>query len=154
MLPTRIKFSHEGRVVYEWEQTIDEVRIYISPPPGVLAKHLSVDIASNHLRVGLKGNPPFLDHDLASVVVVDDSTWTLQSGELEITLAKMRKAETWPGLFVGHSELNAQEQEQVKRSVTLERFQQEHPGFDFSQAEFSGNAPSNPREFMGGVSYN
>ena len=30
------------------------------------------------------------------------------------------------------------------------RFQEEHPGFDFSGAEFSGSAPD-PRKFMGGV---
>ena len=35
----------------------------------------------------------------------------------------------------------------------LERFQEEHPGFDFSNAEFNGSIP-NPRTFMGGVSYN
>jgi hypothetical protein len=29
----------------------------------------------------------------------------------------------------------------------LERFQEENPGFDFSQAQFSGNAPD-PKTFM------
>ena len=34
----------------------------------------------------------------------------------------------------------------------LERFQEENPGFDFSNAQFNGQAP-NPRDFMGGVNY-
>jgi hypothetical protein len=42
----------------------------------------------------------------------------------------------------------AQQQEQQR--MMLERFQKEHPGFDFSGATFSGEAP-NPRTFMGGM---
>lgn len=131
---------------------MEEVRIYIKTPSGVRATHLQVDISPKHFKLGIKGNPPFLDHDFAGVVVADECTWTLQNEELEITLQKMKKAETWPACFVGHATLNSMEQEEVKRSMTLERFQQEHPGFDFSNAEFNGNAPD-PREFMGGVKY-
>lgn len=35
----------------------------------------------------------------------------------------------------------------------LERFQEEHPGFDFSDADFNGKVPE-AREFMGGIKYN
>ena len=34
----------------------------------------------------------------------------------------------------------------------IERFQEEHPGFDFRSAEFNGQVPD-PRAFMGGVKY-
>jgi hypothetical protein len=37
-----------------------------------------------------------------------------------------------------------------RKALMLERFQAEHPGFDFSGAEFSGSAPD-PRTFMGGM---
>ena len=33
-----------------------------------------------------------------------------------------------------------------------ERFQEEHPGFDFSGAEFNGQVPD-PSKFMGGIGY-
>ncbi len=36
--------------------------------------------------------------------------------------------------------------------MLLERFGEEHPGFDFSQAALNGTVPD-PRTFMGGVSY-
>ena len=36
---------------------------------------------------------------------------------------------------------------------TLERFQEENPGFDFSGASFNGQVPD-PKNFMGGVGYN
>lgn len=44
-------------------------------------------------------------------------------------------------------------QEESRKQMMLERFQQENPGFDFSNAEFNGAAPD-PRTFMGGVKYN
>lgn len=129
------------------------MRIFIKTPEGVRASQLDVKITSNHLTVGLKGNPPFLDNDLFSTVVQDESAWTLDGNDLEITLQKMRRAETWSSALKGHAQLNPLEEEQVRQKLTLERFQQEHPGFDFSGAEFSGAAPD-PRTFMGGVKYN
>lgn len=42
--------------------------------------------------------------------------------------------------------------EEVKKQLMLERFQEENPGFDFSNAEFNGSVPD-PQTFMGGVKY-
>jgi hypothetical protein len=134
------------------EQSLEEVRIFIQTPAGVKASQLDIIIQPHHLRIGLKGNPPFLDHDLASTVIEEDCTWTLDGNELEISLQKMRKAETWNAAFKGHASLNPLEEEEVKKKMTLERFQEEHPGFDFSGAEFSGSAPD-PRTFLDGVKY-
>ena len=63
----------------------------------------------------------------------------------------MKKAETWPSALLGHGELDAFTKGEVQKKIMLERFQEEHPGFDFSGAEFNGGAPD-PRKFMGGVS--
>jgi hypothetical protein len=49
-------------------------------------------------------------------------------------------------------QLDPMTHQEVQKKVMLERFQEEHPGFDFSGAEFNGMAPD-PREFMGGVKY-
>ncbi|RLN93889.1 hypothetical protein BBJ28_00012938 [Nothophytophthora sp. Chile5] len=46
--------------------------------------------------------------------------------------------------------LDPMAQEATKRQMMLERFQEENPGFDFSNAEFNGAAPD-PRTFMGGA---
>ena len=67
-------------------------------------------------------------------------------------LGKARKAETWPCALRGHSQLNTFEEQEVNKKIMLERFQEEHPGFDFSQAQFSGEAPS-ARTFMQGPGY-
>ena len=65
------------RTIYEWEQSIDEVVMFIEPPKGVMAKHLDIEISPKRLRVGIKGNPPFLNLDLFSEVFVESSVWTL-----------------------------------------------------------------------------
>ena len=36
----------DGRVAYEWDQTIDEVNVYIRVPDGARARDLDVTIAS------------------------------------------------------------------------------------------------------------
>ena len=85
-------------------------------------------------------------------IVEDESFWTLEDGELHFTLLKMGKGETWPSVFVGHDQLDSFSMQEVQKEIMKERFQEENPGFDFSNADFSGSCPD-PRTFMGGVSY-
>ena len=64
----------------------------------------------------------------------------------------MKKGEAWTSACMGHQALDPITQEEVKKNILLERFQEENPGFDFSQAKMNGQVPD-AREFMGGVSY-
>lgn len=57
----RHTYTHNGRVIYEWDQTLTEVNLYIQVPEGVRAKNLAIDIKAGHLTVGIKGNPPYID---------------------------------------------------------------------------------------------
>ena len=148
----RQKFIHDGKTVYEWEQSMEEVLVYLTPPPGVTAKHLDCKITATHLTVGIKGNPPFLNHQTTGTVVVDESCWTFDDGEMEINLQKAKKGETWNSVLEGHATMDPFTKGEVQKKMMLERFQEENPGFDFSGAEFSGSAPD-PRRFMGGVKY-
>jgi len=43
--------------------------IQIKPPPGVTAQHLDIEISHMQLRVGIKGNPPFLDQATGAAMV-------------------------------------------------------------------------------------
>lgn len=148
----RLKFEHEGRTIYEWEQSLEEVNIYIVPPPGIPRNMYDIVISHRHLRIGVKDAPPFIDEDTGGPVKPDESMWMLSDGEMNINLQKMNKAEAWDSALVGRggAEIDAFTKEEVKKKLMLERFQEEHPGFDFSGAEFNGNVPS-AREFMGGV---
>ena len=49
-----------GREIYSWEQELDEVSIYITPPGGVTAKHIECTIKESSMVLGIKGNPPYL----------------------------------------------------------------------------------------------
>ena len=64
-------------MIYEWDQTIEDVNIYIQPPKYVLEKYqaeikkqlqpgqqlpkLEIIIQAQHIKMGVKGNPPYID---------------------------------------------------------------------------------------------
>lgn len=59
---------------------------------------------------------------------------------LRIVLAKShREAYCWKSLLEGQYEGNLWELDQMEKKLTLERFQNENPGFDFSGASITGN---------------
>lgn len=50
-----------------------------------------VNITSNHLVVGIKGQPPIIDGDFYKEIKVEESTWVLQDAKtFFITLEKVR----------------------------------------------------------------
>jgi hypothetical protein len=57
----RQKFQHDGVTVYEWEQSMEEVLIFVKPPPGITADMIDCTISEHHLTLGIQGNPPFLN---------------------------------------------------------------------------------------------
>ena len=57
----RHQFRHQDQVVYEWEQTLNDVNIYIQVPAGVKGKQIYVDLETTHIKVGIKPNPPYLE---------------------------------------------------------------------------------------------
>lgn len=57
----RHKFIHAGQVIYEWDQTVDDVNIYVQTPPGLKASMLAVNIQSKKVSIGVKGEKPYID---------------------------------------------------------------------------------------------
>lgn len=147
----RQRFEHNGVLIYEWEQSLEEVLVYVRPPPGVKAAQISCTIKPRHLTLGIKGLPPFLDEPLSSTCIERDSLWSFEDGELTLTLAKASKGATWGSVCVGHGALDGDSEKEVHKTMLLERFGQEHPQFDFSGADVTGSVPD-PKEFMGGMS--
>jgi hypothetical protein len=149
----RYKFEYQGRTVYEWEQNLEEVNIYLHPPPGMPRHMIVIDIAHKHLTVGIKGhNQSFIDEDTWGPVKPEESMWTMVDGEININLQKMNKAETWEAALMGRdgAEVDPVTKEEIRKKMMLDRFQEEHPGFDFSGADFNGDVPE-ARDFLGGV---
>ncbi len=123
----RYKYEYQGRTIYEWEQSLEEVNIYINPPPGVPRHLFDIEISHTHVRVGIKGAPPFIDEDTGGPVKVAESMWTLTDGVVNINLQKMIKAEAWDCALRGRAgeELDAFTKEEVKKKLMIERFQEE-----------------------------
>ncbi|KAG6493436.1 nudC domain-containing protein 2-like isoform X1 [Zingiber officinale] len=147
----RHSFFNGEQKVFEWDQTLDEVNMYIDLPPNVPKKLYYCKIQSGHVEVGIKGNPPYLNHDLACPVKTDSSFWTLEDEVMHVTLQKRDKGKTWSSPILGQGLLDPYAADLEQKRLMLQRFQEENPGFDFSQAQFSGTCPD-PRSFMGGIS--
>lgn len=181
--PNRYIFEYSGQKVYEWEQSLDEVTIYIDAPPNLpkdnAGQYVVVNILPAGLQVGLRGSDRyFIDERTFDKVKVKESSWYIDDGVITIVLAKVFRGQTWEGVLRGHLDNNNAAsaiksndgngksgssvkkecidpltRQEMQRTMMLERFQEENPGFDFRDAKFNGEVPD-PRTFMGGVGYN
>jgi CS domain len=152
-VPRRFLWEYGGTVIYEWEQTLTEVVLYIRPP----SKDVVVHITATHVQVGLRGASRFyLDEDTYHPVDTTESTWCWEDDDgLVIYLQKMAKGVVWEAALRGTSApvpLDPVALAEVQKELLLQRWQEEHPGMDFRDATFNGNVPD-PRTFMGGVRY-
>ena len=67
---------------------------------------------------------------------------------LNLVLTKAKAHESWQSLIKGQEEADPLILEQMNKKMMLEKFQKENPGFDFSGAEFTGQLPADPANFM------
>lgn len=161
----RFVFEYNGRPIYEWEQSLEEVVLYVPSPRA----KIRCEITPTRLRLGLQGSQKFvLDEDFLYKVDTNESTWTVEDGMVVIYLQKANKGLVWEAALKGHehqhssspqqqqqqqaARLDPLQLEQVRQELMREKWQAENPGFDFRDAEFSGSSPD-PRTFMGGVKY-
>jgi len=107
-----------------------------------------VEIKQKFIKVALKGKDIFIKGELNSAVRPTDSFWTLEDNkEVRIIMQKAKQHEVWKSLILSEHVLDPMLLQDMEKKMMLEKFQSENPGFDFSQAEFSGSVPSNP-DFM------
>jgi CS domain. len=57
-------------------------------------------------QVGIKGQPPTLEGEFYDRIIVDDSFWTLEDGEVVFTLQKENKMQWWKSAIKGDPEIN------------------------------------------------
>ena len=94
---------------YTWTQTLSEVSVVIPLPPGTKTKMLDVDIRNTRFKVNIMGSAlPLVEGEFHKRVIVDDSLWTLEDGDLVVTLQKDNKMEWWKCILVGDPEINTQ----------------------------------------------
>lgn len=56
---------------------------------------------------------------------MSDSTWMIEDDELHVVLGKAFKGEVWESVFVGHKQLNMDEEAKMKEQMMIERFTEE-----------------------------
>ncbi len=74
--------------------------------------------------------------------------WSEDKKSLNLVLTKVKAHESWRSLVKGQEEADPLVLEQMNKKMMLEKFQNENPGFDFSGAEFTGQLPADPANFM------
>jgi len=148
-----IPVSVNGREIYRWEQTLDEVLIYVPRPPSVPAKAIDCRVTSGRLYLAIRGSDKaYIDEPLGGVADADESLMTIEDGDIVINVQKAQPGAVWPAALEAHARLDFAQTEQARRALLLERFQRENPGFDFSNAALTGDVPD-ARDFMGGINH-
>jgi hypothetical protein len=131
-----------------------DVNVYIPHvPTGIISRQLRIDILPRRVTVALIGAGgechKYLDHTLTGLVKAGESLWTFDPDEREIhiQLVKAEESVVWESVFAEHNQESGVAVEEDRKRLMLERFQAEHPGFDFRGAEFTGTVPD-PKAFL------
>lgn len=123
----RYRFEYNGQTVYEFEQSLDDVTIYVLPPPYVTkGRQINCIISANHFKLGLVGHGGggdgnndqqqqqqqcqwFLNEDTYGTVDVDESTWTLEDCDddnrrkvIIVTMTKANRGTVWEAALKGN----------------------------------------------------
>ncbi|PSS32309.1 Protein BOBBER like [Actinidia chinensis var. chinensis] len=97
---------------YSWGQSLQEVTINIPVPPGTKSRFITCEIKKNHLKVGLKGQPPIIDGELFQSVKVEDCFWSLEDQKsISVLLTKQNQMDWWKSLVKGDPEIDTQKVE-------------------------------------------
>ncbi|XVF50991.1 hypothetical protein PTKIN_Ptkin04bG0147700 [Pterospermum kingtungense] len=97
---------------YSWTQTLQEVTVNVPVPNGTRSRFVACEIKKNHLKVGLKGQPPVIDGELFQAVKPDDCYWSIEDNRsISILLTKHNQMEWWKSLVKGDPEIDTQKVE-------------------------------------------
>ncbi|KAL4557000.1 hypothetical protein LXL04_035170 [Taraxacum kok-saghyz] len=97
---------------YSWTQTLQEVTVIVPVPPGTKSRFIDCEIKKNHLKVGLKGQPPILEGDFYKSVKTGDCYWSIEDQKtIDIILTKQDQMEWWKYLVKGEPEIDTQKVE-------------------------------------------
>ncbi|CAI0546776.1 unnamed protein product [Linum tenue] len=97
---------------YSWTQTLQEVTVLVPVPHGTKSRFVVCDIKKNHLKIGLKGQPPILEGELYKPIKVDDCYWSIEDqNTISVLLTKHDQMEWWKSLVKGGPEIDTQKVE-------------------------------------------
>ncbi|XP_027332679.1 protein BOBBER 1-like isoform X2 [Abrus precatorius] len=97
---------------YSWTQTLQEVNVSVPVPTGTKSRFVICEIKKNHLKVGLKGQPPIIDGEVYRPVKPDDCYWSIEDqNTVSILLTKHDQMEWWKCVVKGDPEIDTQKVE-------------------------------------------
>mmetsp|Transcript_54572 Transcript_54572/g.122781 ORF Transcript_54572/g.122781 Transcript_54572/m.122781 type:complete len:184 (+) Transcript_54572:72-623(+) len=82
----------DGR--WKWEQNGEEVQVRFHPETPLTKKDVEVKIKTNSLLVKIRGEIE-VESPLFGPVIVDECTWCIVGGELQIMVTKQRDDQVW-----------------------------------------------------------
>ncbi|KAI5287619.1 hypothetical protein KEM54_005867 [Ascosphaera aggregata] len=94
--------AEQAKLPYKWSQTIADLDLSIPIDANLKARDLVISLTKTKIKVAVKGQDPIIEGDFPHPILVDDSTWTLESTskppgkEISIHLDKVNKMEWWP----------------------------------------------------------
>lgn len=135
-LNNRYIFEYNNIKIYEWEQNLNDIIIYINLPyNNIKKKDLNIIITNKHIKINLINSlQSYIDEDTYKEINVSDSLWYIEDNILIIQLAKMYKGDLWEYPLISKllTENNKDEliideatKLEIKKQLMLERFQEE-----------------------------
>ncbi|KAI8616244.1 HSP20-like chaperone [Chytriomyces sp. MP71] len=100
--------AEQAALPYKWKQTLQEVEVRVALGKGVKGKDLDIVIKKDHLRIAFKNkkDEPIVEGTLCKPVKLEDSTWTIENGELLVNLEKVNGMEWWKNVVTHHPEID------------------------------------------------
>ena len=155
-------------VPFTWDQSLDEVDVYIpSPSPDPVTRKtvplFKVKGGMLNMRVIMgPGIVAVFDSALGGRADGSECFWTTDDDghTLHLVISKAVKGEPWATVFQdavavaptseqkNNQPLQPSELDIARKEMLLQRFQEEHPGFDFTDAQISGHVPEDPMNFL------
>ena len=127
-----------------WYQTMEDVTAVLEVPLSTKGKNVNIKILPNKLTCFVNETSIFSSKLFASIIC-DESTWTIEDEDglkiVRIFLVKSNKTakDCWSSLFIDDCKADFVTLDTMKKRMLQERYHTENPGFDFSQAEVTGN---------------
>ncbi|KAF7714811.1 Nuclear distribution protein [Penicillium ucsense] len=93
--------AEQAQLPYQWTQTIRDVDVTAPIPATIKGRDMDVSLTKTKIRVAIKGQDPIIEGDLPHAILVDESSWTLETTskppgkEVSIHLDKANKMEWW-----------------------------------------------------------
>ncbi|KAJ5202069.1 uncharacterized protein N7498_006732 [Penicillium cinerascens] len=99
--------AEQAQLPYKWTQTIRDVDVTAPIPANIKGRDMQVTLTKTKVKIAIKGQDPIIEGDFPHPIVVDESSWTLETTpkppgkEVSLHLDKANKMEWWPHVVTG-----------------------------------------------------